>query len=298
MTLGIYAGNARRLSLPAAFPKMAQLEREHGSLVKGLIAKRGRMSAGPLTSFRDGMQSLPRALASRGRFRVRRGATVRAIVQEESGWRVAVAGDSETIPADAVVLAAEPWAAGALLRSLDATLAQDLLGIVCPPVAVVGLGYTMDDAARVPRGFGALIARGEGLHMLGTLWDSHLYAGRSPRGHLLIRSMFGGAVDPSAAMLPEPDLVALAKSELARLFAITASPRFAHVVRWPRAIPQYDLGHIERVARIEGAVARRPGLFITGNALRGVAFADAAVDGFKCGERAAAYALSMAVAVT
>lgn len=287
MTLGIYAGNARRLSLPAAFPAMARLERDHGSLIRGLIARRGRMSAGPLTSFRDGLQSLPRALAERGRFRVRRGAAVRALLKQKAGWRVAVEGDTETIPADAVVLAAEPWAAGALLAPLDTAAAADLCGIACPPVAVVGLGFTMDDAARVPRGFGALIARGEGLRVLGTLWDSHLYAGRSPRGHILIRSMFGGAVDPGAGTLSEGELASLAKDELARLFGITAPPRFVHVVRWPRAIPQYELGHLERVARIERAVARQPGLFITGNALHGVSFADAAANGLHCGERAA-----------
>ncbi|MFI5280745.1 MAG: protoporphyrinogen oxidase, partial [Gemmatimonadales bacterium] len=287
LSLGILAGTARRQWLPAAFPAMARLEREHGSLIRGLIARRGKTSAGPLTSFRDGLQSLPRALAARGQFRVRRGAAVSAVMHDASGWRVAVAGNSEAIPADAVVLAAEPWAAGPLLAPLDAAAAADLSGISCPPVAVVGLGFTMDDAPRVPRGFGALIARGEGLRLLGTLWDSHLYAGRSPRGHLLVRSMFGGAVDPGAGLLSEAELVALATDELARLFGITAAPRFVHVVRWPRAIPQYELGHLDRVARIERAVARQPGLFITGNALHGVSFADAAVDGLRCGERAA-----------
>jgi oxygen-dependent protoporphyrinogen oxidase len=292
MTLGIFAGNARRLSLPAAFPRMARLEREHGSLIRGLIAKRGRMSAGPLTSFRDGLQSLPRALAARGRFRVRRGAAVRALWQEGGGWRVAVAGDAEPMPADGIILAAEPWAAAQLLQPIDVEAAADLAGIACPPIAVVGLGYTVDDAARVPRGFGALVARGEGIRALGTLWDSHLYPGRSPRGHLLIRAMFGGAVDPDAGRLDESELIALATGELARLFGITAAPRFVQVVRWPRAIPQYELGHLARVARIERAVARQPGLFITGNGLHGVAFGDAACDGMACGERAGAWLAS------
>jgi oxygen-dependent protoporphyrinogen oxidase len=153
----------------------------------------------------------------------------------------------------------------------------------------------MDDAPRVPRGFGALIARGEGLRLLGTLWDSHLYAGRSPRGHILVRSMFGGAVDPAAGLLSEAELVALATDELARLFGITAAPRFVHVVRWPRAIPQYELGHLDRVARIERAVAQYPGLFITGNALHGVSVADAAACGVRCGEHVARRLASLAL---
>lgn len=285
MALGIFAGDARRLSLAAAFPRMAALEREYGSVIRGMIAKRGRMSSGPLTSFRGGMQSLPRALAQRGGFTVRRHAEVCALVRAESHWRVAVAGDAETIPADAVILAGEPWASAALLRPHDATLAADLDAIPCPPVAVVALGFGPAVFAQVPRGFGVLIARGEGFRMLGNLWDTHVYPGRSPDGRLLIRAMFGGAVDVGAGALGEAELLALARAEVSRLYGITAAPGFVHVVRVPRAIPQYELGHLERVARVEHALESLPGLAMTGFGLRGVAFADAATDGVRSGER-------------
>ncbi|MFI5309988.1 MAG: protoporphyrinogen oxidase [Gemmatimonadales bacterium] len=289
MALGIFAGDARRLSLPAAFPRMAALEREHGSVIRGMIAKRGRSSSGPLTSFRDGMQSLPRALARRGGFAVRCNAEVRALVREESRWQVAVAGDAETIPADAVVLAGEPWASAALVRAHDATLAGDLDAIPCPPVAVVALGFGPDALACVPRGFGVLVSRGEGFRMLGNLWDTHVYPGRSPAGHLLVRAMFGGAVDPRAGALDETELSALARAEVARACGITSGPEIVHVVRVPRAIPQYELGHRERVARVERALASLGGLEMTGFGLRGVAFADAAADGVRTGERMAAW---------
>lgn len=287
MALGIFAGDAHRLSLPAAFPRMAALERDHGSLIRALIARRGKTSSGRLTSFRDGLQTLPRALAHRGRFTVRCAADVLALVRRGSGWGVVVAGDAEPLPADAVVLAGEPFAMAALLREHDPAAAADLDAIPCPPVAVVALGYGGEALAAVPRGFGVLVARGEGFRMLGNLWESYLYPGRSPAGHVLVRAMYGGSVDAEAGALPEDQLLVLARAEVARLYGLRAAPRYERVVRWPRAIPQYELGHLDRVARIEQAVAALPGLHVAGNGLHGIAFADAAVSGVRAGERAA-----------
>ncbi len=286
MALGIFAGDARRLSLQAAFPRMAALEREHGSVIRGMIAQRGRTSSGTLTSFRHGMQQLPRALAERGGFAVRCSAEVSALRRTPDGWSVVVDGDAEAIPADAVILAGEPWAMAPLLQPHDVRLATDLLAIPCPAVGVVALGFGPAAAAKVPVGFGLLIARGEGFRMLGTLWETHLYQGRGPDGHVLVRAMFGGAVDPDAGALSETDLAALAREEIARLYGLTDAPLLEQVVRVPRAIPQYEIGHSARVARITDAIDALPGLSITGNGLRGVAFADAASDGVRVGDTA------------
>jgi oxygen-dependent protoporphyrinogen oxidase len=286
MTLGIYAGDARALSVEAAFPRMTALERDHGSIIRGMIAKRGKTTSGALTSFRRGMQSFPEAVAARGRFSVRCGATVTAVVRAERGWSVAVEGDREGIPADAVIIAAEPFAASPLLRPLDPSLASELDAIKCPPVSVVGLGFGASEAARVPNGFGALIARGEGLRALGNLWESRFYPGRSPQGSVLIRAMFGGGVDPDAGAMTETELVALARAEIARVYGIRTAPVMQQVYRWPRAIPQYELGHVQRVERIERGVSAMPGLFITGYGLRAIGFADAAVNAIRCGSAA------------
>lgn len=286
MALGIFAGDARRLSLRGAFPRMAALEREHGSVIRGMIARRGA-SSGVLTSFRHGMQQLPLALAERGGFAVRCNACVRGLRRTDTGWSVVVEGDSEAIPADGVVLAGEPWAMAPLLRPHGEQAAADLAAIACPPVGVVALGFGPAAAARLPVGFGLLIARGEGFRMLGTLWETHLYPERGPEGHLLVRAMFGGSVDPAAGALPEAELAALARAEVAKLYGVTDTPLLEQVVRVPRAIPQYELGHPARVARITAAVDGLPGLSITGNGLRGVAFADAASDGVRVGRSAA-----------
>ena len=284
MALGIFAGDARRLSLAAAFPRMAALEREHGSLIRGMIARRKGPGPGGLSSFRLGMQQLPRTLAERGGFTVRCNASVNGLARAGTGWLVAVAGDREPIPADGVILAGEPWSVAPLLAPHDERLASDLAGIVCPPVAVVALGYGPAAAAHIPKGFGVLIARGEGFRMLGNLWEAQLYPGRGPAGHALVRAMYGGAVDPEAGTLPEEELVALAQQEVTRLYGMSDLPMLTQVARWPQAIPQYEIGHPARVARIEAAVAALPRLAITGNGLRGVSFADAATDGLRTGE--------------
>jgi oxygen-dependent protoporphyrinogen oxidase len=295
MALGIFAGDARRLSLEAAFPRMAALEREHGSIIRGMIAHRGRTASGALTSFRHGMQSLPLALARRGRFTVRCDAAAGPLHLHGDQWRVAVEGDAEAIPADGVVLATEPWATAGLVRPHAPAAAEALDAIPCPPIAVVAMGFAPSAAARIPAGFGVLIARDEGFRMLGNLWETHLYPGRGPAGHVLVRAMLGGAVDPGIGALPGPELLRLARDEVARLYGITEPPVFEHVERIARAIPQYELGHRDRVERVERALARLPFVDATGFGLRGVAFADAASDGVRTGERMAGRMLGVAL---
>jgi oxygen-dependent protoporphyrinogen oxidase len=285
MTLGVFAGDAHKLSLASAFPKMARLEQEHRSLILGMIAKRGRTSAGPLTSLRGGMQSLPRQLALNGGFEVQCGASVKRIDRTEHGWTIHVENDGDTIEADAIIIAAEPWAAAQLLRPLDSNAADALAAIPCPPVTVVALGFGSKARANIPDGFGVLISRGEGIRMLGNLWETSLYPGRGPAGGILVRAMFGGAVDPSIGELGEPEMLALAKQEVAKLYGLTGAPVFEQVMRLERAIPQYEVGHALRVAAVERATQLMPGLAVTGFGLRGVAFGDAAADGVHTGEQ-------------
>lgn len=284
MALGIFAGDARRLSLASAFPRMANLEREHGSLIRALVARRGRTRTRPLLSLRGGMQALPVALARRGGFTVRCGATVCAIGRAADGWTVTIHGDGAPIAADAVILAAEPWASADLLRPLASDAADALSAVPCPPVSVVALGFGPGSRARIPDGFGVLIARGEGFRMLGNLWETSLYPGRGPAGGILVRAIFGGAVDEAMGALDDDETLALARDEVSRLYGLSLTPVFEQVVRVPRAIPQYEVGHRKRVAAVERAVESLPGLGITGCGLRGVAFADAAVDGVRTGD--------------
>ncbi|TAJ19532.1 MAG: protoporphyrinogen oxidase, partial [Planctomycetota bacterium] len=166
-------------------------------------------------------------------------------------------------------------------------LATELAAITHPPLAVVGLGFGPDGARAVPRGFGALVCGGEKLALLGCQWDSAIFDGRAPREHALVRCMYGGVLAPQAALRSDDELVATARADLRALLGIEAAPAFTRVARWERAIPQYDMGHRERRARIEGAVERSFGLYLCGNATSGVAFARAGFSGLLAGEKAA-----------
>ena len=196
------------------------------------------------------------------------------------------------IPADAVVLAGEGWAVSGLLGEVAPRDSAVLLdGIPFPPVLVVALGYAGESALRVPRGFGALIPRGEGYRSLGVLWDTHLFPGRSANGHVLVRAMLGGATDTEAGDLSNEEAVAVASQDVGRLLGLQEAPIFSQVVRWPRAIPQYELGHLARVRAVEEELQRQegelPGLYLAGNYLHGVAFGKAASTGWDAGARAA-----------
>ncbi|MCB9915206.1 MAG: protoporphyrinogen oxidase [Planctomycetes bacterium] len=302
MVLGVFAGDARKLSLPAAFPRMAELEATYGSLFRAMGALRrerkhaARPTGGPsgpagaLTSFAHGLEELPRALAERGPFEVRCHARVEALDHDGDRWRLRATGDAEALPFDAVVLAGEAWHMAPLCAAAAPSVADELAALTAPGLAVVALGYGPADLARTPRGFGALIQREEGFRILGVLWDTHLFPERSPADHVLVRCMIGGATDPEGARLSEDELVRTAAADLARLLGYSATPVFHEVVRWERAIPQYELGHLARVARIDAALATlrdaRPGLHLGGNARTGVAFGKAARQGWDAGRAA------------
>lgn len=287
MMLGIFAGDAKKLSLPAAFPKLAFLEKEYGGLVRGMLARRREKGAGGpagpsgvLTSFRRGLQSLPEALAATPGLVVRRGAAAAAVLRRAGGgFSIAVEGDGEAIPADAVILSGEPWATAPLLAETAPQTALQLAGIDCPPVAVVALGYGEEALAAMPRGFGVLIPRTEGLRILGVLWDTFLFPGRSPERRLLLRAMLGGGVDPEIGDWDEERIARVAALETGRLLQLPVEPDYRRCWLWKRAIPQYTLGHLGRIAAIEAELSRLPGLWLAGNSLYGVAFAKAAARG-------------------
>ena len=292
MSLGIFAGDSKRLSLPASFPLMAELEREHGSLVRAQISRARRRRRGELPprrstlcSFRRGMQSLPRALSARGEFATRTSTAVATVSRENGrGWRVVVEG-GETIPADSVILACEGWQAASILEDVAPTVSSSLREIRYPPVYVVALGYGPEARAAVPEGFGVLIPRDAGYRSLGVTCDGYLFP-RSSESRLLVRVLLGGTFDPDIATLDPEEVVALAENDVAKLYGLSVEPLYRRARLWSKAIPQYELGHGAKVVKIEAALARTPGLYLAGNALYGPAFGKAAARGAACGQEA------------
>jgi oxygen-dependent protoporphyrinogen oxidase len=161
--------------------------------------------------------------------------------------------------------------AGTLLRDVNAACEPVLTGIEYAPVAVVSLGYRREDVAHSLEGFGFLIPRSSGLQVLGTVWNSSLFAGRAPADHVLLTSFVGGATNPGAASLSAHELSDLVHREIAPLLQIRAVAVFSHVQTYRQALPQYNIGHVERLRALERLRADLPGLFFVGNYLRGPA---------------------------
>jgi oxygen-dependent protoporphyrinogen oxidase len=306
MVSGVFGGNARELSLRACFPKMWEMETEHGGLVRAMLARRRARTrdaaarageglgvasptagapppapapaggaagpAGRLTSFVGGVQDLVDALVAALPGRVRTSARVISLGGGSTArWRVAL-HSGEAIDADAVVLAAGAAATAPVVDALDGPLASVLREIPSAPMVVAALGYDADSLGHALDGFGFLVPRGEGLRILGALWDSSVYPGcRAPSGAALLRVMLGGAHDPGALALDDDEVLALVRSELRAAMGIGQAPRFVRIFRHPVGIPQYTVGHPDRLARIDAALARHPGLFVAGNSYRGVA---------------------------
>jgi len=284
MVSGVYAGNARRLSLAATFPKMRAMEQEHGSLFRAMLARRREARAagsrkpaggpagpgGRLTSFRDGLQELIDGLAGALGERLRTRLPVRAVSDMgRRGFRVHL-DEGAPLEADAVILATPAWHAAALVRTMDPALGSVLEEIPSAPLVVAHFGYHRGALGEAPEGFGFLVPRGEGPRILGSLWISSIFEGRAPEGRVLTTSMIGGAHDPAALELRDDELVRIVREDLHRVMGIVAAPYFVRLMRHPRGIPQYTLGHLGRLEKIRSGLQRHPGLHVAGNSYAGI----------------------------
>lgn len=281
---GIYAGDPERLSVLAAFPRLTAMELEHRSLGLALIREarerkaNPRFSAdapkGPTTpcSIEGGLGTLVDALAAKLGAAVRTGVKVSAIGRTEAGWRVSLEG--EALDADQLVLAAPSYAVAPLIRPLNEALAADLDAIEYAKIAVVHLGFRRGEGIPPIDGFGFLVPRSEGRKLLGCIYASSVFPWRAPAEHVLLTCLVGGARQGELIEQDDDALVRLVRDELAAMLGVSAAPVFQQLVRWRRGIPQYNVGHLARVERIEAAVRALPGLHLTGNAYRGVGLND------------------------
>jgi oxygen-dependent protoporphyrinogen oxidase len=230
-----------------------------------------------LLSFRDGNETLVRVLAGKMGSRLRLGAEVVGIsARREAGparfeIRISAAGSAQIVLAERLVLATSADVAGTLLRDVNAAFEPVLAGIEHAPVAIVSLGYRREDVAHSLEGFGFLVPRSSGLRVLGTVWNSSLFPHRAPAGHVLLTSFVGGATDHPAAALSVQELCELVHREIAPVLRIHGAASFSHVQVYRRALPQYNIGHGERLTALERLRGEWPGLFFVGNYLRGPA---------------------------
>jgi len=271
---------------------------------------------------RDGMASLVSALAARlPEGTVRLNSPVDALVPQPAGkWHVQLKeaaskplslpgrGQGEGLPShlregsgeghtphqqnapiqgpfDAIILAASAPQAATTVESFDASLASELRAIPYAGTAIALVAYAESQIARPLDGFGFVVPQIDGRRILSTSFSSVKYAGRAPQGHVLLRVFLGGAARPDLVFAPESELRAIVVEELGALLGIRGEPSMFQIARWPHAMPQYHLGHLERIARIEAAVQRLPGLQLAGNAYHGVGIPHCIHSGEQAAER-------------
>lgn len=289
MQTGTYAGDMEQLSAEATFPQLVKLEREHRSLILGAIraqraARRakasGAVEAGPrlsgqMSTFDGGLGVLVDALAKALGDVVRTDAKVEGLERSADGWRVRFLerGQPAELSAPHVVLAVPAPVAASLVRPLDAELAAKADAIPYAPIAVVHLGFA-PGTVPTPDGFGFLVPAAEGKAVLGTIHVSTTFPFRAEGGRVLLTCLMGGARRPDLVAWDEAALVALAREELKAMAGLTATPELTEVIRWPLGIPQYTVGHLERLSAMEARLKRWPGLHLAGNAYRGVGVND------------------------
>jgi len=275
---GIYAGDPEQLSLRAAFPKLYEAERRSGSVIRGSIrvtkqpvAKQSDRRPG-LYSFHEGNQTLTDTIARSLGSSLRCG--VQSTIKREGSrflLQIDFDRDSETIRADKLVLATPAPVNGSLLGPLAPDASWPTFDIGYAQVAVVSHGYRREQAAADLNGFGFLIPRSERIRTLGCVWNSSLFPSRAPHGHVLLTSFLGGSGDAGLAGATEAEIVETVRRDLEKILGISGAPVFERFTKYSAAIPQYNLGHTQRLQSIRDAIARVPGLFIVGNYWNGPA---------------------------
>lgn len=275
---GVYAGDPERLSFRSAFPSLHEAESSAGSIIRGML-RAAKSRTGPrerptLLTFREGNETLIRALSNNLGPSLHPGVRITGICALNDGsfnMRFESNGVSDLISTKSLIITTPTNVTGNLLSQLDSSFESLLAPIEYAPVAVVSLGYRRSDIRHSLDGFGFLVPRSSGLRVLGTVWNSSLFPGRAPEGHALLTSFVGGATDPSAAALPTEELASLVHGEISTVLSIAADPVFASITIWPRALPQYNLGHGDRLGAIAKLLQKYPGIWLAGNYLRGPA---------------------------
>jgi oxygen-dependent protoporphyrinogen oxidase len=298
---GIYAGSSHDMSLLATFPRLRELERTHGGLIRGARAQRRALQQASST---DGHRPTPLFMAPQGGMAeivealsshldqvvLRLGQTVQRVTPHGDGASgaqgyVVHLDDATTLQTDVVVFATPAPITASLVDSFHPRLAMALRTIPYVSSATVSFAYRRGDVSHPLDGFGFLVGKREGRRIMAATWTSTKFSHRAPADAALIRSFVGGADREELVRADDTALIQLVREELGAILGITTAPLLTRVYRWERANPQYLVGHLDRVEAMEQLLAPYPGLFLTGSAYRGVGLPDCIHQGALTAER-------------
>jgi protoporphyrinogen/coproporphyrinogen III oxidase len=294
---GIHAGDVDKLSIRALFPRFVDAEHRHGSLLRAFSNPKSQATSpdGVFRSLPGGLSELVDALLN---------ALPRESIALATGVERIEAGNSDSpgsndfcvhvanrppIRARTVVVASPAFGAAAMLRGVDPDLASACAAVPYASTATVALAFERSAVKHPLTGSGYVVPRAENPAILAASWLSSKWPNRAPQGKVLMRTFIGGARDPRALDQPDTELVNLSLDAMTPILGITAPPLFTRVYRWNRANAQHDVGHLARMQAIERALAKRPGLFVTGSGFRGVGIPDCIADGRATGKAVAEF---------
>jgi protoporphyrinogen/coproporphyrinogen III oxidase len=324
---GIHSAEPERQSILATFPRFRELEAQHGSLIRGMLAARrpttddrrptaedrrskiedrgskaeggppssilyppsSIRSSSPFVTLRGGVGELVRALLERLEGRLVSGQGVAALEHDmaaERPYRLRL-DDGETLDADALILTTPAFAAADLVAPCRPALAAALRQIRYVSTGTITLAYRRGDIGEPLDGFGLVIPQSEHRRINAVTITSNKFDRRAPGGYTLIRVFVGGSRSPDVVDLNDPALLELVRAELRDILGIAAGPLWSRIYRWPHGNPQYDVGHLDRVAQLEALLP--PGLYLAGSAYRGVGIPDCVRQGQAAAERVLTY---------
>ena len=287
---GIYTGDANALSLLATFPRFREME-QAGGLLRTMLSRKttrelaapGVQSFTPFVTLREGLELLVRTLATKLRQTAVQQGTVRLLRRRDHAYEI-VLTDGSVIEADAIIISTPAFVAASLLQPLHHALGELLGGITYTSTATVSLGFQQAHVRHELDGYGFVVPRLERRPLLACTWTSSKWGGRAPRGTVLIRCYFGGAGRETVLERTDNELVGVARNELASILDIQHAPLLCRVYRWQRAMPQYQVGHLDRLAGIDRHLKQLPGILLAGAAYRGVGLPDCIRDGERAAE--------------
>ena len=293
---GIHAGRADELSMLAVLPKFRAMEETHGSITRAVLAERNKSTSSPpalFASLRDGMESLVRKLASSiADVTTRLNCAVTTIAKANGGRMALSLANNQRLEADHVVLAISARAAGTILQAMAPEISQRLAAMSFASSAAVTLAYPSGLIDHRLDATVFVVPRSAGLRMTACSWSTAKWAGRAPDGMSLFRCFFGRHGDTDDVGLSNDALLQLARGELETIVGAKGQPTRIWIHRWPEAMPQYTLGHLERIDEIEALLAKHPGITLAGSSYRGVGIPDCVSQAKQVAERIARYRLA------
>ena len=299
LVAGVHASNPETMSLKNTFPRFIELENQHRSIILGMVKKRKqldhmRKQGGPQSNYsmfmtlKKGLAQIPGALQAQldptSILLEKSVVSINANTGTKGRYRITFSDDT-VLYAQGVIVTIPAHAATNMLQDLDSDLSSELASIPYISTATVSLGYRAEEVTHPLDGFGFVVPRLEKRKIMACTWTSRKFSHRAPDNTVLIRCFVGGAQNESLAFLEKPELVRTVREELRTILGIQADPLISRAYRWKNSMPQYVVGHGEKIERIEKVLARHPGLFLAGSAYQGIGISDCIVGGEKAASK-------------